>query len=411
MNISIKKIVSKNLCLGCGICSYDNSIRKLDLNKKKGIYQPKLLNLDYDIASKLCPAGGYNIIKESELLFPSKNISLELGRYDQLYAAHSKSSLILKKASSGGLITEFLIYLLNCKYVDKVAVTKFIYTENGPSTITFLTDKIDEILEAQGSKYCPVDVTNVIQEIKETDCKIAYVGTPCQIAGIRHIQKIDPKFNKNIIITIANFCGGFKSYNQIKKISQRHNISYNEITMLRYRGGGQPGGMKIYDNKGNYFEASYLKYGGFTGYSKMLRCHLCVDATGELADISFGDAWIDKYLKDSFPWSIVLTRKKSISSLIEQMSKKNIIVIEQLTEQQVINSQKLNLESKKIRQFTRMKLYKAMGFTLPNFDGGYSMNPTPIIIEIKVFLLHRIKEILERVGLYIFFRKLFNKEY
>ncbi len=55
------------------------------------------------------------------------------------------------------------------------------------------------------------------------------------------------------------------------------------------RGGGHPGSMLMKDNNNNQFKVSYKDYGGYSGYTKILRCHLCVDATGELADISLGD--------------------------------------------------------------------------------------------------------------------------
>ena len=39
---------------------------------------------------------------------------------------------------------------------------------------------------------------------------------------------------------------------------------------------------------------------------KYSRCRLCVDATGELADLSFGDAWIERFLKTKKEKMVVL---------------------------------------------------------------------------------------------------------
>ena len=409
---SIDQIVKSRLCLGCGICTYDKSIRSLEYCPKSGIYIPVLESgKRTDLASAVCPAKGYDIYADGKAFYGEGDYSIELGFVDKLFAAHSSSQRVLKNASSGGVMTEVLIYMLEKNIVDKVAVTKFVYTRSGPKTTTYLTDDIEELYESQGSKYCPVDISNCIQEIKNYNYRIAFVGTPCQIAGIRQIQKFDKGFRKKIIVTIANFCGGFKNYNEIKKISRRHGIDYTKISFLRYRGGGQPGSMVISDTKGNRFESSYRLYGGFTGYSKMLRCHLCVDATGELADIACGDAWLDKYLQHSYPWSIILTRNKYCSSIIESMVGNKKIVVEPITKEEVCNSQSQNITSKKIRHLSRSKVYRFLGYTLPIFDGGYYTTPTSLRTELKVYLFHRLKLIIEEVGLYKYLRIFIGKEY
>lgn len=410
--MTIQKVINKGLCLGCGICTYDESLKGMMYSKSKGINIPILeKNKEYRTANQICPASGYSIVKKGRSLYNGNKISVELGFYDKLFAGHSYNQKILANASSGGVMPEILIYLLNNKIVDKVAVTKFVYTKNGPQATTFLTNNIDEIFNSQGSKYCPVDVSEAINKIKKEDGKIAYLGTPCQIAGIRKIQNIDPHFKEKIILTISNFCGGYKSFNHIKKISKRHSIDYKNISFLRFRGGGQPGGMLIDDKKGNRFEALYPKYGGFTGHAKLLRCHLCVDATGELADIACGDAWIEEYINDTFPWSVILTRSAAATNIIQNMGINKIIKLNSLSEEEVCLSQKQNIISKKVRQFSRFKFYHALGYCIPVFDGGYYKNPTPLKTEAIVYLMHRFKEILEKVGLYKCFRILNRREY
>ncbi len=271
-----------------------------------------------------------------------------------------------------------------------MAVTKFVYTDEGPKTKTFITNNKSEILNAQGSKYCPVDISEAIKEVKKTEGKIAYVGTPCQIAGIRSIQEIDQEFDRKICITVSNFCGGFKNFNNIKKIAHRHSIDYNSMSFFRFRGGGQPGSMIMKDSRGNEFESSYKLYGGFSGYSKILRCHLCVDATGELADISFGDAWLDRYLDQKEAWSVILTRSAEMTSLIKDMVKAGRINTEKLSHTDVCLSQKSNITSKKYRQYSRHRLYRALGYSIPEFDGGFDMKQTSLKVELCVYCKHRI---------------------
>jgi coenzyme F420 hydrogenase subunit beta len=403
----IQEVVDKNLCLGCGICTYDPNIESMDYSFKKGLNIPKLdPKKDYELASKLCPAKGYSIFSDAEELYSSGKYSLELGFVDKLYVGHSYSPKVLKNATSGGIMTQILIYILENKIVDKVAVTKFIYTDQGPRTKTFLTNIVDEILESQGSKYCPVDISSFLDECKNFDGKIAYVGTPCQIAGLRQIQKIDPILKQKLTLTIANFCGGFKNHNNIRKLAERHSVDYKKISFFRFRGGGQPGSLLMKDSNNDFFEMPYPNYVGYTGYSKMLRCHLCVDATGELADIACGDAWLDKYITDNKTWSIILTRSDFATKIIEKMKSSNYIYLEFISPEDVFKSQSLNITSKKYRQFSKYKLYHILGYKLPLFDGGFNQIPTSIKTEVIIFLNHKIKYYIEIFGLYKFIRNL-----
>jgi coenzyme F420 hydrogenase subunit beta len=407
-DMDIRTIVKSDLCLGCGICSYDPQIKKMYYNQIKGYHEPFLEEREkVEIGTHICPAKGYNIIDESTKLFGEKSdYTIELGFVQSMHAAHSNSSQVIANASSGGVMTQILIYLLEKQIVEKVVVTKLIYTPDGPRTKTLLTNNIEDILESQGSKYCPVEMSSVIAELKKSDCKISFVGTPCQIAGIREIQKIDEKLKKNIIITISNFCGGFKNHNNVKKLAARHSIDYKNISFLRFRGCGQPGSLFMKDIHCTQLKIPYPNYMGLTGYSKMLRCHLCVDATGELADIACGDAWIDKYLIDQNPWSIVLTRNEFSTQIIQEMRTNGLLELDKINHSEICLSQRQNLLSKKIRQYSRFRLYKILGYRLPKFDGGFYLNPTSMKTEIIVYFTHKIKEIIEKIGLYRFLRNI-----
>lgn len=406
--MNINQVVKSNLCLGCGICSFSNENIEMKYSRRKGMNIP-VVNQGSDSDNSICPAKGYDIIKNGDALYGESKYSLELGHVFSSYAVYSSSPIILSGASSGGIMTQLAIFLLSKGVVDRVAVTKFVYTEQGPRTKTFLTTSVDEIMASQGSKYCPVDISLFLKELDAFEGSVAYIGTPCQIAGIRELQRVYPKTGNKVKLTIANFCGGFKNYNNIRKIAIRHNINYRDIEYFRFRGGGQPGSMLIRDKGGKIFKAPYPEFTGYTGYSKVLRCHLCVDATGELADISCGDAWLDRYNNDPKPWSIVLCRNTEVDKLLESMVNDKVIISEPISIADVVKSQFTNIYSKKVRQAARFKLYSMLGYRIPHFDGGYSTKRTSLLLELKVFLSHRFKELIECVSLYGLLRVILRK--
>ena len=407
----ISDIVKSGLCLGCGFCTVKGNY-EMKYSESRGMYLPQQIQSSDNSEFQICPAKGYPIIKMSEELYTTDGCySIDLGYVCRQLAVSSLSEKVLKNASSGGIMTHILLYLLEQKIVEKVVVTMFVFTENGPRTKTFFTDSIEDILNSQGSKYCPVNMDSFIQELNEHKHeKFAFVGTPCQIAALRKMQQSN-LVSKNLVLTIGNFCGGFKNYNNIRKIAQRHGVDYKKINYFRFRGNGQPGNLLMIDSNEHIYQTNYPSYAGYTGYSKILRCHLCVDVTAELADIACGDAWIDEYLKDEKPWSVAICRNKFAAEIVHNMEKEHIIVTREITDKEICYSQRQNIKSKKYRYISRNKLYRTLGYELPAFDGGFQPIGFPMIVEIKIFFVHRLKECIERLGLYKYFRMLINKQY
>lgn len=398
---NIRAVVKSGLCIGCGICAYSDDVNTTRYSDNDGQSVPTLTksNRNDALAISLCPGKGYNIIKDSKNLYGSSQYDRELGYICSQYAAHSNDETILHNASSGGLMSQIAIFLLESRSVDRVLVTTFTYNSS-PRAVGVLARSRSEVLSSQGSKYCPVDLSTVVREIKHNNYRVAVLGTPCQIAGIRNIQKQDEAFREKIVTTISTFCGGVKNYHNIDLLASRNNITPSKITFFRFRGKGQPGSMLIEDESGNQVEVPYPKYVGHTGVSKHLRCHLCVDATGELADIACGDAWLPRFQSSQNAWSIIITRNKKANDLVETMIKNRLITTAAVSVDEIKSSQRENLTSKKVRHKSRNYLYRLLGFSLPSFDGGYNDNALDISTELKVFCKHKIKTLLETMHLY-----------
>jgi coenzyme F420 hydrogenase subunit beta len=409
---SINDVVKSGLCLGCGICTFEKSIGKTIFDTKRGQFVPCLPNgksIDSPMAFDICPGKGYEIQNISKSLFGEQNYSDNLGFYYRTLIGHSLDKDVLANASSGGILTQLCFYLLDSKIVDKVIITKFDYTDQGPLTQTIITNQKNEILKCQGSKYCPVDISGVIDTIITGNEKIAYVGTPCQVAGIRKLQKYNDNLKKNIVLAISNFCGGFKNYNNIRLLSERSQIAHNEINYFNFRGGGKPTNLIIKDLNGKVVKIPYPDYVGYTGINGHLRCRLCVDATGELADISCGDAWLKQYQKNGDEWSFIICRSKYSYEIIEAMKNTGYIQINEADCDEIILSQSMNLNSKKHRQKTKYLLYKILGYQIPKFDGSFSNKYSSFVNEIKIFILGGVKTFLEFVGLYWVLYKSFKR--
>lgn len=400
----IRQVVKSGLCMGCGLCTIDKATQGMRYGCKNDCLVPKNDNVaNNSIANQICPGMGYDIKSDAEVLFSQEaKYSIPLGYVHSLCATHSVSQEVLANASSGGIITQLLVYLIEKKIVDYVSVTQFFCDKEGVHTRTFLTNKREEILKAQGSKYCPVNFDGLVEELHSREGRVAVMATPCVIAGLRAIEQQPDYLKAEIKLHIANFCGGYKSFRNIRRLAEIHKVDYHNLRDFRFRGEGQPGSLRFVEKSGKTASTPYPLYVGLNGYSKMLRCHLCPDATGELADIACGDAWIPRFKNDPATWSMVICRNKVTADIMEQMAKEGLIVTERVTHEEVEQSQCQNLASKKTRQLARMKLYARLGYAIPNFNSqGYSLEASSMKTEWTVYLKHKLTLWAERAGIYM----------
>lgn len=412
---SIEDVVKNDLCVSCGACAAfgGEAVVKMCEDKKKGIFLPvsEQSNSNWGKGKEftVCPGKGYPIRSIGEQLFPNAaNNSVDLGRWDSAYVTRSLTDAILENAASGGVMTAIAEYLLGENIVQGVVVTRMRYSDSGPRPESFIAINLDELKEAQGSKYCPVPIFGDVNQVENFSGKLLFIGTPCQIAALRLAQHNDHLLVDKIPFTIGNFCGGYRDLREMDKIISRSGIDKSKVNFLRYRGGGQPGTMMIRSGVKQKI-LDYPGYARMTGVIKYQRCRLCVDATAELADFSCGDAWIPECLSSGKTWSIVLARSPIAKSLLLTLRDRGSIELLDVSEEDIKLSQKGNLTSKKNRQASRIKLYRLLGIKTPEFDGGYYHGNEGLMFEIKVHVSHTFFYFLEKVGLYKLFSQLIGR--
>lgn len=381
MILSSRKLANThNMCLGCGLCSIAAGV---EMNYKDGRYVPSYVVENAKIESS-CPAKGYDMKKLGNKLFGDTNYRYEIGYYRRLRLAHSNDQNILKNASSGGVMTQIALYLLDSKMVDGVISNRFTYKNNLVRTETFIASSIDELTTGQGSKYCPTSTLSILPKL-EKGKKYLLIGTPCQIAGFRMYANKDTGIKEQIPFTIANFCGGYRDFRELDYFV-RDVAHIKDVDIFRHRGGGQPGSMRIIGKNGEVFEYPYPKYARLSPYIKNERCTLCMDATGELADFSCGDAWLEK-IDTTAPWSIIVVRSETAENILGQIEKQGLMAFrDDVTEDELIYSQKSNITSKKYRQYKRLIVRKLLLLRNPLWNDKFSIRTGSFFGELKIIV-------------------------
>jgi len=98
-----------------------------------------------------------------------------------------------------------------------------------------------------------------------------------------------------------------------------------------------------------------------------------------------------------------------MNEILIDLEKRNLITTSVLTKEELIKSQKGNLNTKKERQYSRYKFYNLIKKRIPHFDGGYNTDKSNIKNEIKVYIVQKILYFLEKVGLYLKIAKIINR--
>jgi coenzyme F420-reducing hydrogenase beta subunit len=308
----ISDIVKNDLCIGCGLCVYKCPTQALKMKwNENGFLVPDLFgNCDLNgLCISVCP---FNLNPDNEVkteneltqLFIDSNFEFhsKIGRYIGLYAGFSNDYRL--SSSSGGIATYILLELLEKGIVDYIITVNESNIEKTFYEYSILSSK-SEILNASKTKYFPVTLASVMQQINELQGKVAVVGVACFIKAIRLTLYKEPTLNEKIIFLVGIICGGVKSRYFTDYLASKTGVFHGDFTKPQYRVKDLNSTAIDYsfrcigkkDNIENTIKMSSVGDMWGTGLFKNNACDFCDDVTTELSDISIGDAWIDPYIK------------------------------------------------------------------------------------------------------------------
>ena len=362
---TVKSVVKNNLCTGCGTCVAlcPNEAIKLTINEKKGIYVPELNEEKCNncgICYEICPGHEVDFKQLNLEIFGKNPENVLIGNYLNCYIGHSTDYDIRYNSASGGLITQLLIFALDEEIIDGALVTRM-KKDNHLEPEPFIARTKEEIIEASKSKYCPVPANIALKEILESEEgeKFAVVGLPCHIHGIRKAEQINKKLREKIVLHIGIFCSHTPNFWGTELLLERMKIKRGGVNKLDYRGEGWPGSMKICLKEGELL-LLLPDYWSFVGsdFFTPTRCLMCSDGVCELADISFGDAWLPELSDDKIGKSIIISKNEIGEQLLQAMKFKNKIGMNKVGAEKVVQSQQSMIYSKKKILNSRIKLLR-----------------------------------------------------
>jgi coenzyme F420 hydrogenase subunit beta len=334
----ISAVVASSLCTGCGTCVAACPHGAITMQETPG----GLLLAGIDEAScsgcglcaKVC--GGDHL--EPGLL--DTHVDPFRGPVLDAFCGYAADPDLRLASQSGGLVTALLCHLLQAKQIDGAVVTEM--PEDGslrPRPV--LATDCAAIKRASGSKYCPVPANVAFRQAFENRAeRLAVVGLPCHVHGLRNGQAAIPAWQRRVALVIGLFCERTLTYGAIDHIISYGDCPRAEVATFRFKSkvrSGWPGESYVRAKDGTeHFISNRHRLVAKDAFTPA-RCRLCFDKMNVLSDLSFGDAWGVREEKQGY--SVVLARTRRGLDALQSAASAGAICVERVDPEAVFRGQ------------------------------------------------------------------------
>ncbi|EEY50278.1 Coenzyme F420 hydrogenase/dehydrogenase, beta subunit C-terminal domain [Vibrio cholerae] len=369
----IEHIIENNLCTGCGICAsvFHKKIKiAYDSSFNRPVLDGALDSMEVKHFRRICPGINQNAPHK-----PSDCMQHPIwGNYYESALGYSCNDDIRHRASSGGILSQTAIYLLEQGLVDGVIHIKA-SDEKPLLNVATISKTADEVLSAAGSRYSPASpLINLVQIVKgNPDQKFCFIGKPCDVTALRNLISVEPSIGKSIPYLLSFFCAGTPSREGVEAVLDRLNVKPQDIIKFDFRGNGWPG-KTVATTRSSIKEMSYNdSWGNILGPTIQHRCKICADGIGENADLVSADVWHSDengypLFDESDGEGLVLPRTNVGSHLVRQMITKGVISTQSYDLENLKNVQPTQFERKGTfyaRALAKLIVHQA----IPSFSG------------------------------------------
>jgi coenzyme F420-reducing hydrogenase beta subunit len=247
-----------------------------------------------------------------------------LGWFEGAYVGAVAEGDFRERGSSGGMVSWVAAELLRRGLVDGVAHVR--PSADGRYFAYAISRSMAELSAGAKSRYYPVELSGVIDEISRIPGRYAVVGVPCFIKAVHLLRARVPVLAERIVYTLGLFCGHMKSARLVESFAWQMEIPAEAVARPEFR-------LKEPQRPANWYTAQLtLKDGSVrqkdwwhlgdgdwgAGFFQNSACNFCDDVLAETADISFGDAWVEPYASDWRGANVVVVRSAALREIIDE---------------------------------------------------------------------------------------------
>ncbi len=365
-------VVDWGLCTGCGACAYackKGGIRMVHIESEgfRPVFDDPSCR-DCKDCLEICPGARVDGDLKTRALPKQTVAAHEFGPTLAIWEGWASDPEIRFRGSSGGLLSALSLYC-----VEVGGFAGVIHAGMDPATPwmnrNHVSRKRQDILARTGSRYAPSAPCAALSEIRTDPGVHVFIGKPCDAAAVSSLRERDPELRKKIGLVLTFFCAGTPSTRGTLDLLEHLEVDRGDVKELHYRGEGWPGNFRVSSN--GQSETKTLSYkeswDRLTAY-RPLRCNLCPDGLGRVADIACGDAW-EQYQQNGDPGrSIVLVRTEQGRVILEGARRAGYITLERVGAENVLRAQP-NLLDRRRQLFGRLVAFRLLGAPTPRYNG------------------------------------------
>ena len=287
---SVAEVVARDLCVGCGLCEAVTGGRVSMASTPTGSLRP-------------APVDGFTAEEERAILDacpgvtaePRVDMSLPLdpiwGRCGTMRYAWASDPGVRFTAATAGVLTALGQHLLASGEASSV-----LHVGPDPSrplrSRWVISTTPTEVLANAGSRYGPTAPLAGLGVALDRGEPFAVIAKPCDLGALQRRAAADPRIDKLVVARLAMVCGGQSRLSKTQRLLDQLGVAESAVTLIRYRGHGNPGPTRVETRDGQTFEVGYLELWEDEGtWDLETRCKLCPDALGEAADVAVADVW------------------------------------------------------------------------------------------------------------------------
>jgi coenzyme F420-reducing hydrogenase beta subunit len=281
----------------------------------------------------------------AEALFPDAEWHTTTGRFLSAYVGHVREGDFRDRGSSGGMVSWVLDELMERGLID--AAAHVAPSSEGRFFRYGISRTPDEIKDGAKSRYYPIEMSEILREIKRVPGRYAVVGVPCFIKAVQLLRREDPVLRERIVYTLGLFCGHMKSARFAESFSAQIGIPLDKVETLDFRLKDASRPATTYTAEFTTLEGAKHKRDWWnlvegdwgSGFFQYEACNFCDDVIAEVADISFGDAWVEPYSSDGRGTNVVVVRTAELDQIIRDAITQHRLELSPVDEEFIIATQ------------------------------------------------------------------------